>query len=96
MVLEERGINTVRMNADDMRVVLSNNEDFRTEKTLVENFLEARNHIVLFIPKFQCKLNPIKRVWGQAKLFTRAHTNFTLGHLWQIVGTALDSVIVQT
>ena len=61
-------------------------------KKLVENFLEARNHIVLFIPKFHCELNPIERVWGQAKVFTRAHTNFTLGHLRQIVGTALDSV----
>ena len=88
MVLEERGINTVRMNADDMRVVLSNHEDFRTEKTVIENFLEARHHIVLFIPKFHCELNPIERVWGQAKVFTRAHTNYTppSANRWYSVG----------
>ena len=31
-VLEEGGINKTRMNADNMRVVLANHEDFRTEK----------------------------------------------------------------
>ena len=92
MVLEERGINTSHMNADDMRVVLSYHEDFCTEKTVVEYYLENRGHIVLFIPKFHCELNPIERVWGQAKVYTRRHTNFTLVWLRQIVGPALDSV----
>ena len=31
-VLEERGINTQTLKADDMRAILSNHEDFRTEK----------------------------------------------------------------
>ena len=92
MVLEERGINTRRMNADDMRVVLSNHEDFRTEKTIIEHHLVNRGHLVYFIPKFHCELNPIERVWGQAKVYTRMHTNFTLVRLRQIVGPALDSV----
>ena len=96
MVLEERGINTRKMNADDMRVVLSNHEDFRTEKTIVEHYLVNRGHLVHFIPKFHCELiiNPIERVWGQAKVYTRMHTNFTLvrHRLRQIVGPALDSV----
>ena len=34
-VLQERGINTATMVADDMRTVLANHDDFRTEKTLV-------------------------------------------------------------
>ena len=92
MVLEERGINTRRMNADDMRVVLSNHEDFRTEKTIVEHYLVNRRHLVHFMPKFHCELNPIERVWGQAKVYTRTHTNITLVRLRQIVGPALDSV----
>ena len=92
MVLEERGINTSRMNADNMRIVLANHEDFRTEKTLVEKYIESRGHIALYIPKFHCELNPIERVWGQAKVYTRKHTNFTLPRLRQIVGPALDSV----
>ena len=75
-VLQERGINTATMVADDMRTVLANHEDFRTEKTLVEHFLTNRGHKVFLIPKFHCELNPIERVWGQAKKFTRSHTNF--------------------
>ena len=49
MVLEERGINTSRMNADDMRVVLSYHDDFRNKKTIVEHYLEGRGHIVFFV-----------------------------------------------
>ena len=78
MVLQERGINTKRMNADDMRVVLSNHENFLTERTIVEHFLVNRGHTVHFIPKFHCELNPFERVWCQAKVYTRMHTHFTL------------------
>ena len=63
MVLEERGINTARMKADDMRVVLSFHDDFRTEKTRVEKFLTNEGQQVMFLPKFHCELNPIERVW---------------------------------
>ena len=38
-VLEERGINTSCMLADNMRIVLSFHEDFRNEKTIVEHYL---------------------------------------------------------
>ena len=37
-VLEDNGINTARMNADGMRVVLVNHSDFE-EKTVVETYL---------------------------------------------------------
>ena len=69
-VLEERGINTSKMSGDDMRIVLANHDDFKTEKTIVKHLLNQRGHVVLFIPKFHCELNPIERVWGQAKVFT--------------------------
>ena len=51
-VLEERGINTTRMVAEDMRTVLSWHNDFKNEKTIVEHYLNGRGHIVLFILKF--------------------------------------------
>lgn len=44
------------------------------------------------IPKFHCELNPIERVWGQAKRHTRAYTNFTLPGLRRILPRSLDSV----
>ena len=66
-ILRERGINTERMLADDMRVVLSNREDFATEKTILEHYLEERGHIAHFLPKFHCELNAIERVWGRQR-----------------------------
>ena len=50
-----------------MHIVLSCHDDFRTEKTLVEKFISNEGHQVEFLPKFHCELNPIERVWGQAK-----------------------------
>jgi hypothetical protein len=82
------------MKADDMRTVLSYHEDFATEDTIVENCLKGRGHKVYFLPKFHCELNPIERVWAQAKVYCRAYTNFTLIRLRQIMHPALDSVTV--
>ena len=92
MVLEERGINASRLSADDMRIVLAHHDDFQNEKTIVEHYLESQGHKVFFLPKFHCELNPIERVWGQAKVYTKPHTNFTLQRLRQIINPALDSV----
>ena len=44
------------------------------------------------LPKFHCELNPIERCWGQAKLYTKAHTNYTLPRLRNNIPLALDSV----
>ena len=93
-ILSERGINTVNMRADDMRVVLSNHDDFVNEKTTLEHYLHGRGFLAYFLPKFHCELNAIERVWGQAKVYCRAHTNFTLIKLRQIINPALDSVTV--
>ena len=49
-VLEERGINTSYMLADNMRIVLSFHEDFRNEKTIVEHYLmEGDIKLCLFL-----------------------------------------------
>ena len=47
-ILQERGINTATMRADDMCVVLSNHDDFLNEKTIVKHFLHERGHLALF------------------------------------------------
>ena len=69
-----------------MRIILANHEDFRTEKNIVEQYIT--------IAGVHCELNPIERVWGQAKVYTRAHTNYTLPRLRLIISPALDSVSV--
>ena len=46
----------------------------------------------LYLPKFHCELNPIEKVREQAKVYSRAHNNFTLVSLRSIVNPALNSV----
>ena len=77
-VVEERVINTARMNADDIMVVLATHRNFQEKKTMVETYLLSLDYQVLFITTFHWKLNPIERVLGQAKFYTCKFTNFSL------------------
>jgi hypothetical protein len=47
--------------------VLSLQEDFATEKPMLQQLIESRGHVCLFLPKFHCELNPSEMVWGYAK-----------------------------
>ena len=71
---------------------MSNHEDFKSEKTIVEKYCKENGVDAFFLPKFHCELNPIERVWGQAKVHTRMYANFTLPRLRSIINPALDSV----
>jgi transposase len=82
------------LKADDLHTILSNHHDFKEEKTQVEHTVAKWDMKCLFLPKFHCELNPIERVWGQSKVYARAHTNFTLIKLRQLLDPALDSVSV--
>ena len=55
----------------------------------------SREFLCFFLPKFHCKLNPIERVWGQSKHYCRAHTNFSLAKLRELLNPALDFVSVE-
>ena len=69
-ILRERGINSSSLKADDnaydMRTILSNCDDFLSEKTQVEHYVESRDFLCYFLSKFLCELNPIEHVWGQS------------------------------
>ena len=78
------------------RVVLANHSDFQEQKTEVETYMLRLGYQVLFIPKFHSELNPIERVWGQAKVYTRKFINFSLIRLRKIPNPALDSVSTDT
>ena len=89
VVLEERGINTQRMNAEQMREVLRDHPDFKNEKSSIEQFLcEEKQHSVIMLPKFHCELNPIERVWVQAKWYCK----YNIISLRKNILPALDSI----
>ena len=67
LVLEDRGKNTDRMNADKTRAELRTHHDFMFEKTKLETLLLSYGYQGFFLPKFHCELNPIERVWAIAK-----------------------------
>ena len=92
MVLEERGVNTRGLNAEQMREILGRHTDFQNEKTRIEHFLEDKGHIVYLLPKYHCELNPIERVWAQAKRFTKAYCNYSIQSLRKNIVPALESV----
>jgi hypothetical protein len=45
-----------------MAWLLSKQNDFRLQKSLLEQKFKARGHFCVFLPKFYCELNPIEMV----------------------------------
>jgi hypothetical protein len=73
--LEERGFKNVRgmrakcslvcpLENNDccMAQLLSKQDDFRLQKSLLKQKFKARGHFCVFLPKFHCELNPIEMV----------------------------------
>jgi len=72
--LEERGfiLGNMRMRCSPvcstdnhnccMTRLLSNQDDFRQQESLLEQKIKARGHFCIFLPKFHCELNPIEMV----------------------------------
>ena len=92
LVLEERGVNVQGMLKQDMITELQSHADFAAELSIVEHILISRGHNCMFFPKFHCELNPIERVWGQAKRYTRAYCNYSIVGLRKTIIPALESV----
>lgn len=93
LVLEERGVDTRNMNGNKMREVLGSHPDFKYEKSKIERYLSDEcKHIVYMLPKFHCELNPIERVWAQAKRYTKAYCKYNLQSLRNNIVPALDTV----
>ena len=94
-VLQERGIDTTNMVADQMREVLAKHPDFRDEKNMIQTMLIKEGHIPIFLPKFHPELNPIERVWAQLKRYTKAHCKYSLPSLRKNIPLAYDSVSLE-
>ena len=75
-VLEERGFDIagipakakcspvcpIENNGCCMARLLSKQDDFRLQESLLEQKIKAKGHICMFLPKFHCELNPIEMV----------------------------------
>jgi len=47
--------------------VLSQQDDFLTEKPMIQSIIEEAGHVCLFLLRFHCELNAIEMLWGYAK-----------------------------
>jgi len=45
-----------------MACLLSKQDDFQFQESLLEQKIKAKGHLCIFLPKFHCKLNPIEMV----------------------------------
>ena len=80
------------MKPEEMWEVLGSHPDFQNETSSVERFLvEEKKHIMYMLPKYHCKLNPIERVWAQAKRYARAYCKYSIISLWKTITSALES-----
>lgn len=73
-VLEERGFDISRLKAKCTSVcpiesqhccmarLLSQQDDFANQESMLESFIKEKGHLCLFLPKFHCELNPIELV----------------------------------
>ena len=84
------------MKAADMVLVLGNHHDFKHENTALEHVIKSKGHHCVYIPKFHCELNPIERVWGKAKQYTRSHCDYSFPGLEKTIHPGLDSVSIDT
>jgi hypothetical protein len=50
-----------------MSHILSLQEDFANEKSMLQYYIKGRGYICMFLPKFHCELNLIQMVWGFMK-----------------------------
>jgi len=45
-----------------MARLLSKQDDFRLQESLLEQKIKGKGHVCVFLPKFHCELNPIEMV----------------------------------
>ena len=83
------------MKAADMQLVHGSHANFKNEKTALEHVLYEKQHAI-YLPKFHCELNPIERVWGEAKHYTRSHYDYTFAGLERTIVPAIESVWLDT
>jgi hypothetical protein len=70
--------------------------DFKEQKSLVQEVIEAAGHLCIFLPKFHCELNFIEFFWGVVKKYLRDNCDYTFATLKENMPKAQESVRLST
>ena len=75
--------------------IFYNQEDFKQQRSLLQELYEDADHLCLYYPKFHCELNFIEQYWGNVN-FWYWETPFTNSEeqMLQNMHECLDSVLV--
>ena len=76
--------------------ILEMQDDFRQQKSLVQEVIESAGHLCIFLPKFHCELNFIEFFWGLVKKYLRDNCDYTFDTLKANMPKALESVRLNT
>ena len=108
VILQERGLWKAGLNlrcgkggCDDSRTdccakrILDLQPDFRDQKSLVQETIEAAGHICVFLPKYHCEINFIEYFWGAVKHYLRENCDYTFATLKLNMPKALASIRVE-
>ena len=79
------------------RQILYNQDDFKQQKSLLQELYESAGHLCMYYPKFHCELNFIEQYWGNAK-FRYRETPLTTNdeEMMENVRECLDSVPLES
>ena len=72
--------------------ILELQPDFKGQKSLVQEVIEAAGHLCIILPNFHCELNFIEYFWGAVKRWLREHCDYTFVTLKANMPKALASV----
>lgn len=75
--------------------ILDFQPDFKEQRSLVQEVIEAAGHMCIFLPKYHCELNFIEYFWGAVKQYLCEHCDYTFSTLQTNLPLALASVSVQ-
>jgi hypothetical protein len=81
IVLQERRLWKSNLTKSKCAAVLVEQEDFRNQKTELEEFVRGKNATILRLPICHTELNPTEQVWGYTKRIVREAHTAKLGQL---------------
>ncbi|PCH35242.1 hypothetical protein WOLCODRAFT_36273, partial [Wolfiporia cocos MD-104 SS10] len=107
-VLEERGFDVSLLRAKCTPVcpfesknccmarLLSQQDDFANQPSMLETVIKDAGHECLFLPKFHCELNPIEMYWGWCKYRYREVIKKSFNEAKEVAQEKLNSCPVDT